>query len=291
MRPLKSFALPALLLFALMACNLPQTSPAATSTAPPGVNTIVALTFQAVETATAAAPAPPSPLPPTSPPTLPPTATLTPTLTLTPTVTLTPTPSTPHISVSVNTNCRTGPGDVYPRVGGLLVGQSAEVLARDPSGLFWYIPNPQRPGQSCWVWGQYATITGDTASLPVFTPPPTPTPVPAFVLKRVTAMSCNGPLAFFIEISNTGQVVWESVRLDVYDLTNSVHSGGSANMFDDRAGCPHHFIANIPPGGGGYIGFGDTRLQASHHIRFTVTLYTKDGQSGEHVTHTIEYHP
>ncbi len=299
---MRSYHLPRLFLSAavgivgllLAACNLPQATPSPSPSNVGGnVGTLVALTLQAAETATAAAPAPPSPLPPTVPPapTFTPSPTLTPTLTLTPTVTLTPTPSTPHISVSVNTNCRTGPGDAYDRVGGLLVGQTAEVLARDPSGQFWYIPNPQRPGQSCWVWGQYATITGDTSSLPLFTPPPTPTPVPAFVLKRITAMSCNGILTFFIEISNTGQVVWESVHLDVYDLTNSVHSGGSANIFDDRAACSHQLIANIPPGGGGYIGFLDTRLQASHHIRFTVTLYTKDGQSGEHVTRTIEYRP
>ena len=39
--------------------------------------------------------------------------TLTPTETLTPTLVFTPTPLIPLISVSVNTNCRNGPGKVY----------------------------------------------------------------------------------------------------------------------------------------------------------------------------------
>ncbi len=297
---MRSYHLPRLFLSAavgivgllLAACNLPQATPSLSPSNVGGnVGTLVALTLQAAETATAAAPAPPSPLPPTVPPapTFAPSPTLTPTLTMTPTVTLTPTPSTPHISVSVNTNCRTGPGDAYDRVGGLLVGQTAEVLARDPSGQFWYIPNPQRPGQSCWVWGQYATITGDTSSLPVFTPPPTPTPVPAFAINRVTVITCFGTPTFFLEISNTGQVAWESYRLEVYDETTSTHSSRVDNNFALGApGCLVSTSPNFPPHRNAAVAFPAT---VNHNLRITLTLYTKDGQSGEHVTRTIEYRP
>lgn len=103
----------------------------------------------------------------------------------TPTMTLTPlppeTPSTPYISVSVDTNCRTGPGQVYDYVGALLVGEEAEVVGRESTGRFWYIRNPDNVTSYCWVWDQYATIRGDTSMLPILTPPPTPTPAPGSI--------------------------------------------------------------------------------------------------------------
>jgi hypothetical protein len=100
---------------------------------------------------------------------------LEPTITLTPTISLTPTPDKPMVSVSVNTNCRTGPGQQFDLVGSLLVGEQAEVVGVFPDGNYWVIKNPRRAGE-CWLWGNYATIVGQTAGLPTFTSPPTPTP-------------------------------------------------------------------------------------------------------------------
>ncbi len=99
-----------------------------------------------------------------------------PTVTITPTVTLTPTPSVPMVSVSVNTNCRTGPGKVYDWLGALLVGEEAEVMARSADGQYWVIRNPDNHGGLCWLWGNYASVVGPIANLPVWDPPPTPTP-------------------------------------------------------------------------------------------------------------------
>ena len=104
------------------------------------------------------------------------TETLQPTVTLTPTLTLTPTQEKPMVSVSVDTNCRTGPGKIYDWIGALLVGEQAEVVGQSMDGQYWVVKNPDRAGE-CWLWGQYASVTGPTASLPKYTPPPTPTPV------------------------------------------------------------------------------------------------------------------
>jgi len=103
-----------------------------------------------------------------------------------PAATDTPIPPTltsavPYVSVSVDTNCRTGPGQVYDYVGALLVGELAEVVGRESTGRFWYIRNPDGITEFCWVWDEYATLRGDTALLPVLTPPPTPTPVPGSI--------------------------------------------------------------------------------------------------------------
>ena len=92
-----------------------------------------------------------------------------------PTITPTSTSSVPMVTVSVNTNCRTGPGVVYELVGGLLVGEQAVVVGKYSAGNYWIINKPNSSG-TCWLWGQYATVTGNTAGLPEYTPPPTPTP-------------------------------------------------------------------------------------------------------------------
>lgn len=104
------------------------------------------------------------------------TQTIQPTITLTPTFTLTPTESKPMVSVSVDTNCRTGPGKIYDWIGALLVGEVAEVVGKTADGQYWVIKNPDKAGE-CWLWSNYASVTGPTANLVEYTPPPTPTPV------------------------------------------------------------------------------------------------------------------
>jgi len=291
-----------MVLAVLVACSLPsgaapspppsEVPPALVTAAAETASAALALTQSAAGVSSAptlppavpAATLTPSPLPP---PTAVPTVTPSPLPTATPTMTLTPTPSTPHISVSVNTNCRTGPGDAYDRVGALLVGETAEVLARDPYGLFWYIPNPDNPGGKCWVWGQYATIEGETSSLPVFTPPPTPTPAPAFVIKNVL---CAISGKCYIEVSNTGGVAWQSYRVEVTDLYALGPEVDKGNDFTSAAGHLPCDLDVLAPGNGGYI-FYLSSLSMDHRLRFTVTLYTGDNQSGQYLTHTIDYTP
>jgi len=106
-----------------------------------------------------------------------PTATDTLAPSLTPTITPTATPSIPMVSVSVNTNCRKGPGIVYDNLTALLVGEEAVVVgkhtATDPN--YWII---EKGSITCWLWGEYATVVGDVSNLPEKVAPPTPTPSP-----------------------------------------------------------------------------------------------------------------
>ena len=107
--------------------------------------------------------------------TIPQASTATPTVTTSPTVTLTPAPDVPMASVSVNTNCRTGPDKIYDIVGALLVGEQAEVVGKFADGTYWVIKNPDGVGE-CWLWGFYATVVGLTEGLRTYEQPPTPTP-------------------------------------------------------------------------------------------------------------------
>ena len=85
----------------------------------------------------------------------------------------TDTPSTPSVTVSSTTNCRTGPSTDYDLLYTLNVGETAEVVGKYSSGNYWVINNPDGGG-NCWLWGEYATISGDTDNLPEMIPPPAP---------------------------------------------------------------------------------------------------------------------
>jgi hypothetical protein len=80
------------------------------------------------------------------------------------------------VTVSRDTNCREGPGQVYPRVMVLRAGESAAVVGRGASGNYWIIRNPDRPDQTCWLPGDNVSVAGVAGAAPVFTPPPTPRP-------------------------------------------------------------------------------------------------------------------
>ena len=147
------------------------------------------------------------------------TETLAPTTTLTATITLTPTSEKTMVSVSVDTNCRSGPGTIYDYIGALFVGEQAEVVGQSADGQYWIIKNPDRDGE-CWLWDQYAEVVGQTAELTVYTPPPTPTPVFDWVGEWMLAI---GPTAgpptgsFFLTIT-----VDDNVLNGYFDLGGGV---------------------------------------------------------------------
>lgn len=94
----------------------------------------------------------------------------------TPTITLTPTSSIPFVSVSENTNCRTGPNTNYGLVTTIQTGVQVEVLKVFNNANYVVVRNPSGSGD-CWLWLQYATPANFAQyNLPVATQPPTPTP-------------------------------------------------------------------------------------------------------------------
>ena len=154
----------------------------------PNVNSSIATSVAL--TLAASGQAPPGATIPTPLPTM--TQSIPPTVTLTPTIALTATPSVPMASVSVNTNCRTGPGKVYDYIGALTIGEKAEVVGKHTSSNYWVIKNPNANG-NCWLWGYYATVAGNTANLQEYIVPPTPTPsIPIAPSNLAAATACAG---------------------------------------------------------------------------------------------------
>ena len=85
-----------------------------------------------------------------------------------------PASGAPSVTVSIATNCRTGPGQAYSSIYGLPVDVAAEVVGKNTSTNYWIINIPGS-NNTCWLWGQYATVTGDTSGLQNVAIPPTPT--------------------------------------------------------------------------------------------------------------------
>ena len=110
-----------------------------------------------------------TPVPPS--PTIPP-ATATPEMTSTPTV--------PIVRPAYNANVRAGPDESYEIIDFFIEGQEAEVIGRydhPTMGVWWFI---DRIGQGLngWVWNGAVVLSGNSAEVPYFDPPPTPTPIP-----------------------------------------------------------------------------------------------------------------
>ena len=122
------------MMLAILACNLPAQKPGTEAAAP-------TLTSQPAQASTSA-PA------------------------------LTPTPSTPMVTVSTATNCRTGPDPSYSLVLTFQPGATAQVVGKYSASNYWIINTPT--GGTCGLWGAYATVQGNTSTLAEIAPPALP---------------------------------------------------------------------------------------------------------------------
>ena len=223
----------------------------------------------------------PQPLPPT------------PSATLPAPIIFTSTPAVPLISVSVDTNCRVGPGKVYDRVGYLLIGQLSEIYGRNPNGDYWYIRNLNQNTAYCWLWGEYATVSGNIAALPIFTPPPTPTPMPNFEAYYNNNENCNTSWWVDLRLENTGGMGFQSITLTVYDTVTGISQTLYADSFTDINGCSESFTKDsLSPGSKRIVSSPTFTYDPSgHELRATVTLCSNPGQSGTCLTKVIEFTP
>jgi len=219
----------AMMILSVLACNL---GPLAVD--PNAASTAVAETVAAGQTSTAAvlsaaATLAASAIPPTPAATDTPEFTPTPSETATPETTATPdataTPSIPMASLTQNTNCRGGPLAVYDLIRTFLTGEVAQITGKDAAGDYWYVTDPGQPGKDCWLWGRYVTVSGDTSKVPVFTPPPTPTP--AYVWTADWSVWVNGVSGSTSLTQSGGSVTGKLIMgQSSYDISGSTSEGG-----------------------------------------------------------------
>ena len=101
------------------------------------------------------------------------------------------TPTIPIVTVSSASNCRTGPYIYYDLLWTMQPGLTAEVVGKHTSSGTWVI---KYPGGQCFLYGAYATVSGNTAALPEFPQPPTPTPSKPAAPTGVKATASCSPI-------------------------------------------------------------------------------------------------
>ena len=171
--------------------------------------------------------------------------------------------------------------------------KSVQVFGRDPSGLYYYIRNPNDPTSFCWVWAFYATPVGNFAAMPVFTPPATPTPVSSFTFSYNFWEVGPGYECFMFEVKNTGLLTWESFTLAFHDLTHGDTATSSSDEFtsyDGWCGITGNQSDLMP----GESGIASVKTFLVHNptgdnFEFTLTLCSKNGLAGSCLTQTLTF--
>jgi hypothetical protein len=225
-----------------------------------------------------------------------PTSQATETLTVTDTETPVPepsetaTPEVPKAEVVRETNCRIGPAGNYELVATYQVGQMLEVVAKDLGAGYWFVKNPEKPEEQCYLLAQNITINGDTAALPKFTPQPSPTAPPYFNVSFKKFDSCKGDdFALFI-VENTGSVPFRSAYIKVIDQKANKSVEQALNAFDQFVGCV--LAKNIAPlnsGATGYVISPSFKWTVNRDkLRAVIMLCTEKDLKGACVTQTID---
>lgn len=226
--------------FLLAGCNLGVKAPV---TPKADVATIVAATlaaFPAGET-------------PQATPTLPPQPTAT--ITASPT----PTYSPPMLIFDGATNCRSGPGTVYPVLEVLQAGAQVDALGRYNEN-YWLVQ--PAAGQPCWVAGDVARPQGSVHLLPTVTPPPTPSPLPP-----ATPLGLRYTYVCQFDGSVLVDVTWNGLS----DLQGY-------RVYRDGV-----LLAELPPGSGFYR---DT-VPSVGTYRYEIGAFNGGGETRNYVTATI----
>ena len=214
---------------------------------------------------------------------------------VTATETHTPTPESARVHVTGNTFCRSGPGSVYSQQAVLNMDEESEISAKDPTGNFWYINNPDQPTGKCWIWGNYATPEGNLAGLPVYTPPPTPTPTPgmAFSVSYDPPYVESGDYAqVFFLIENTGGIPFQSVTITVEGMRTYAVSTpmpesvtSTSNSFTSSRSGLSLKLDMIRPGNTAYGLSGEIR--ASDDLSASITVCSEDNLNGKCLTKNL----
>lgn len=226
----------------------------------------------------------PSPTPtPTKSPTTLPTSSWTPTRT----------PLPPAVSVSLATNCRSGPGDTFPFLGVLESDETTEVLGRSSLPEYWYVANPDQPGDNCWLWAGNATVEGEIDQLPELTPAPSPRPALGFQLYFWGFGTCGDQRFVILIVQNTGRQRLMTANLHVHDSDANKTLHGPAferhPFAESSKACPPGHGNILDPGGGAYTIIPIRSAPSGDLAYAVVKLCTEDFLGGDCETNTIYF--
>lgn len=208
----------------------------------------------------------------------------------TPTATPAPTSSAPIAHVNEGTNCRSGPSSDYDLVATFMSGEDATIVSKTTYNTYVLVENPQNPGQSCWLYTQFVTISGDLSSLPVATPPP---PLLAFTLSFIDVEFCNGGYSLAFSVVNTATKPLQSYTIVAKDITANSQQTTTNNYFDKRLGCAITLdVDYVNTGKVGYV-YSDyfTYDPTGHSMQAIVTICSHQDGAGTCVSQSLRFVP
>jgi hypothetical protein len=101
-----------------------------------------------------------------------------------------PSSDAPKFVLDKNAFCRKGPGENYPDLTAIPLGDTIDILGVSQNTM-WYYVFWEKFNVSCWVASSTGHLIGDLQTIPILTPAPTPiptvvkpTPVPSPTPKR-----------------------------------------------------------------------------------------------------------
>ncbi len=233
----------------LAACNIGVQAPRP-QTDQNAIETMVEQTLQAAAITPFASPVPPPSSTGASP------AGVTPSASPSPTATSTKSGDKPMLEITGNSNCRSGPGASFKNVTGFTPGAKLEIVGKNTENNYWQVklPNSQ---DTCWVWGQYTTTSGNIESVSETTP----------VVPTALAMAPAQPGPLFYQYECTSYSISVSLKWsDRADNETGYHVYRADNM-----------IADLPAGSTTYD---DTvQLAPPQALQYSVAAYNDHGES------------
>jgi uncharacterized protein YgiM (DUF1202 family) len=157
-----------------------------------------------------------------------------------------PTTGGATVTVSQNTNCRAGPSQQFSDVFTLGIGQTAEVIGKNTLNNYWIIKVPDGSGKTCWLWGKYATVSGDTAALAeAATPTPSGGEKPLAPVITTSNVKCynagNGDQDYEVRVNWTDNSSNET-KFNIYTSPNNEYYSKKADAVTVD------FIERLPAG-------------------------------------------
>lgn len=202
----------------------------------------------------------------------------------------TETSSAPVAHVNTNTNCRSGPSTAFGQLYVAQAGEDLKVVSRTTFTDYVLVENPKKPEGTCWLWTRYVDLSGDINSLPLVTPPPTPTPVMDFKVSYTSLGSCVEWVPE-LKVINTGGVTFKSAKVIMQDKDTRVKADATTNSFSRLIDCIYSpWTPELAPGETGYL-YASFKLfdLHGHKLSATVILCTEDDLMGTCISKDIQF--
>jgi PKD repeat protein len=149
---------------------------------------------------------------------------------------VTPQPGEPMVTATTDVNIRSGPGTVYPILGLLRAGQTAEVTGISADAGWWQIKFTGVADEYGWLSARYVTAQ-NTSNVPVVQAPPLPappTPTPTATLTPVVISDWRGEYYNNPHLSGAPVLVRNDVSINFDWGTGSPGPGVPADNFSAR---------------------------------------------------------